>query len=129
MEFEKGEFEQFWASFGHKQQRKRAERAFAAARAKVPLETIMAGVKRYRETRPSWQEPALASSWLSGERWNDEAPPQPNGDGHQARRTPEQRWADYWPERLTALKAAGLTNEEIEQDKAKRMKSIGVSHG
>lgn len=73
MEFEKEEFEQFWTAFGHKQQRKRAEEVFANAVAKTTIETILAGVKRYHETRPPWQQVTLAASWLNGERWMDEA--------------------------------------------------------
>lgn len=72
MEFEKEEFKQFWTAYGHKAQRKRAEQPLRAALAKTNLKTILAGVKRYHETRPSWQQIALAASWLNGERWNDQ---------------------------------------------------------
>lgn len=113
MDFEKEDFERFWTAYGHKQQRKRSEESFAKSIAKATIETILSGVERYHKTRPSWQQIALASSWLNGERWNDDSPPSPNGhDPPAASVDTIETHVAYWREQ-------GLSEERISELKEK----------
>lgn len=67
------EFETFWAAYPRHVARLAAEKAFARARGKASLETLLAGVARYREQMPA--DPrfqAHPATWLNAGRWMDE---------------------------------------------------------
>ena len=74
------EFEKFWEAYGHKLQRKAAEKAFAKALKITTIDKILSAVEIYHRSRPDWKAIALAASWLNGECWNDQHPP--NGNCH-----------------------------------------------
>lgn len=65
------EFAEFWSLFPNKVGKRDAERAFANARTRAPLEAILDGLRRYatkRDDRP-WCNPA---TFLNQNRWEDE---------------------------------------------------------
>lgn len=84
--------ETFWPAFPVREGKKPALAAFAKARAKAPLETIMAGVGRYvqRLQQPNAPSPKWPQGWLNDERWNDEAPTKLFSNGH-AKPPPERK--------------------------------------
>ena len=66
-------FEQFWKAYPRKIGKGAAQKAWAVAVRKANPETIVEGVERY----PWPDDPAFiphASTWLSGQRWEDELP-------------------------------------------------------
>jgi hypothetical protein len=71
------EFDQFWSLFPNKVGKRDAERAFANARSRAPLDAILDGLRRYAaktDDRP-WCNPA---TFLNQNRWEDQpatAPP------------------------------------------------------
>lgn len=80
-------FADFWTIYPNKVGKRDAEKAFAKARQRADLETILAGLRRYAaktDDRP-WCNPA---TWLNQDRWDDApaaAPPRqatspPSGD-------------------------------------------------
>ena len=74
------EFSQFWEAYPEKIGKGQARKAFETALASASLEAIMAGVARYKATKPAdraWCHPA---TFLNGERWLDEPSPL-NGEG------------------------------------------------
>lgn len=81
------EFEEFWAAYPRREKRADARRAWDKAIKKVGVATVMAGVARYVRHLAWWHPDSLdrnkhtahPSSWLNGERWNDELPPEPTG--------------------------------------------------
>lgn len=74
------EFEDLWSHYPKKRSKGRALKAFKAARKRVSLETISAGLMRYAAEREG-QDPKYTkhlASWLNDECWNDEpAAPRP----------------------------------------------------
>lgn len=69
------DFDQFWAKWPHKVQRKDAAKAFA--KCKADLSVLLAGVDRYVRDKPPdrpWLNPA---TWLNRECWLDEPAPPP----------------------------------------------------
>jgi hypothetical protein len=69
--------ETFWPAYPLKRDRGHALKAFRAARQRVPLETIMAGVHRYAAERAG-DDPKFtkyAQGWLNGDGWADEPRP------------------------------------------------------
>ncbi|MEQ1405656.1 hypothetical protein ABK249_11995 [Neorhizobium sp. Rsf11] len=82
------DFDRFWETYPHKIGKPRAIKAFAAARKRADLETILDGLRRYvakTDDRP-WCNPA---TWLSEDRWDDlpakppdKPPPKPNSVSH-----------------------------------------------
>ena len=67
------QFETFWKAYPRKIGKGAAQKAWAAAIRKANPETIVEGVERY----PWPDDPAFiphASTWLSGQRWEDELP-------------------------------------------------------
>jgi hypothetical protein len=70
-----GDFELFWVAYPNRVNKPAARRAFAIAIQTVDLDTILAGVQRYADTKPagtSWMNPA---TFLRNEGWNDERGP------------------------------------------------------
>jgi uncharacterized protein YdaU (DUF1376 family) len=66
------EFAEWYAGYPHKVAKPAAMKAFAKARKTADLPTLIAGVERYRKTKPPDQSWAHPASWLNAERWNDE---------------------------------------------------------
>lgn len=66
-------FAEFWAAYPHKVAKKYARDKFVRALKVASLETIMAGLERYKETKPAWKAWMEPSKFLYGERWEDEA--------------------------------------------------------
>lgn len=67
-------FDQFWAAYPLKKSKKDARKAFA--KVKAPLDTLLAALERQKKT-PAWTKDGgryipYASTWLNGERWEDE---------------------------------------------------------
>ncbi len=72
-----GEFQSVWKQYPRRTARAHALKAFKAARKKVDLLTIMAGVMRYAAERGE-QDPKFTkymATWLNGECWDDEPTP------------------------------------------------------
>jgi hypothetical protein len=75
-------FELFWSAYPRRICKAKARDAFAKALKKTTLDEILTALEWQRETA-SWQERDAdgvlrwvphASSWLNGERWDDERP-------------------------------------------------------
>jgi hypothetical protein len=75
-------FELFWSAYPRRICKAKARDAFAKALKKTTLDDILTALEWQRETA-SWQERDAdgvlrwvphASSWLNGERWDDERP-------------------------------------------------------
>ena len=67
-------FDLFWAAYPLKKSKKDARKAFA--KVKAPLDTLLAALERQKKT-PDWTKDGgryipYASTWLNGERWEDE---------------------------------------------------------
>ena len=72
-------FAQFWNAYPNHKDKKRAESAFAKAIRKVDLETMLAAIDAQKRTDGWIKENGrfipMPSTWLNGERWNDDAKP------------------------------------------------------
>ena len=72
-------FAQFWNAYPNHKDKKRAESAFAKAIRKVDLETMLAAIDAQKRTDGWIKENGrfipMPSTWLDGERWNDDAKP------------------------------------------------------
>ena len=67
-------FDLFWSAYPLKKSKKDARKAFA--KVKAPLDTLLAALERQKKT-PDWTKDGgryipYASTWLNGERWEDE---------------------------------------------------------
>lgn len=65
-------FDQFWNAYPHKVGKGAAARAFDKARGKVTFAELLAGLERYKASKPvdrPWCNPA---TWLNERRWEDE---------------------------------------------------------
>ena len=67
-------FDLFWSAYPLKKSKKDARKAFA--KVKAPLDTLLAALERQKKT-PAWTKDGgryipYASTWLNGERWEDE---------------------------------------------------------
>lgn len=61
----------FWPAYMRKDDKGHARKAFRAARRKVSLEAIMAGLAVY-QFNPERRLQPLPATWLNGERWSDQ---------------------------------------------------------
>ena len=108
------EFERWYGVYPHKVSRGEAERAFPAARKLASLDDLVAGVERYKATKPddrAWANPA---TWLNGKRWLDapsEIVPKPNGHVGAAAPLPERKSGD--DDRRIALAARGVRVQNL----------------
>ena len=68
------QFDEFWAAYPRKKGKGQARKAFEKALEKTDLVTILAGVASYvaNEDLSNPQFVAHPSTWLNGERWDDE---------------------------------------------------------
>ena len=71
------EFETFYSQYPRKIAPAKARQAYRAARKKATLTDILAGLDTYKRTKPSYADWAFPSTWLNGERWLDQAEPDP----------------------------------------------------
>lgn len=69
--FPQEQFDEFWNAYGNKVKIKDARAAFVKALKVATFGEIIAGVRRYHASRPKFI--AHPTTWLNGERWNDEA--------------------------------------------------------
>lgn len=67
-------FNQFWEIYPRHDGRKPALQAFTRALKETPLETILAGARRYAALGKEPKFTLMAATWLNQERWNDELP-------------------------------------------------------
>jgi len=74
-------FAEFWDAYPRRRDRRKAEKAFAAALKRADPETIIAGAHRYA-TDPNREEQftKYAEGWLNGDGWLDEPLPRRNGN-------------------------------------------------
>ena len=68
------QFNKFWAMYPRKKGKGQAIKAFEKALLKTDLETILAGVEAYIEHEDMYDPQFIAhpTTWLNGERWDDE---------------------------------------------------------
>ena len=94
-------FDMFWSQYPRKTNKVAARRAWDKAKPDDTLiDTMLRAISVQRLSR-QWQNPELiphASTWLNGERWNDELPA-----AREAKKTPEEinneKWAEMAEER------------------------------
>lgn len=72
-------FERFWSAYPRRVKRPDAEKAFAKAIKRAPEDAILAGVERYKKSKPDYADWAHPASWLNNDRWLDQydMPPGP----------------------------------------------------
>jgi len=72
-------FKQFWDEYPRKKDKGHARRAFEKALEKTDLETILNGVRLYKDHESDNEIEFIAypATWLNGERWEDEYEVQP----------------------------------------------------
>jgi hypothetical protein len=82
-------FDDFWASYPRRRDRRKAEKAFANALKRADADTIIAGADRYtNDPNRSEQFTKYAEGWLNGDGWLDEPLPLRNNgnqNGHDAK--------------------------------------------
>ena len=67
------EFDKFWNLYPKKEGKRKAQDVFTRARKKTTFEVIFAGLQNYvRNPAREAKFTLLATTWLNGERWNDE---------------------------------------------------------
>ncbi|VTT97956.1 Uncharacterized protein OS=Blastopirellula marina DSM 3645 GN=DSM3645_24505 PE=4 SV=1 [Gemmataceae bacterium] len=75
------QFAEFWAAYPHKVDKPAALKSWAKLKVSEELlQTILAGLERYKSRKPAWQEWKHPGPWLNARRWEDEpsgAPPPP----------------------------------------------------
>jgi hypothetical protein len=93
-------FEQFWEIYPRKVGKGRAKKALKAALEKTDIETILAGVEGYMANEDMYdlQYVAHPTSWLNGERWEDEyeAPKATPGPGKREWVLTYHNIGDHW---------------------------------
>lgn len=73
-------FDEFWATYPRKTDKGNAKKAWAKALKKKPAGEIIAAAAAYAATKPEPKFTAHPTTWLNGERWDDElarAPSEP----------------------------------------------------
>ena len=65
-------FDQFWSAYPEKIAKAAARKAFDGAMRKTTIEIILAGVARYRQSKPADRAWAHPATWLNQERWLDQ---------------------------------------------------------
>jgi hypothetical protein len=96
-------FDEFWATYPRKTDKGNAKKAWVKALKKKPAEQIIAAAAAYAATKPEPKFTAHPTTWLNGERWDDEHARAPNDS---------QRWyppevpPDVDPDDIDAYRAA-----------------------
>lgn len=65
-------FNQFWRSYPRRVGKGTARRAFAKAIHMTDLQTMLKAIEAYKAHKPAYQDFCHPSTWLNGERWDDE---------------------------------------------------------
>jgi hypothetical protein len=73
-------FDEFWQSYPKRADRRHAERAYRSALKRASHGEILQGLKGYAFS-PDPKFIPLAATWLNGDRWRDERPPDKPSDG------------------------------------------------
>ena len=73
------EFAEFWKAYPRHIAKPRALKAFKAARKRVSLEDMLAGLERYKASKPDYADWCHASTWLNEDRWADDYGPKRDG--------------------------------------------------
>jgi hypothetical protein len=68
-------FEQWWQGYPDKIGKGAARKSFARALGKTTFDRLIAGVERYKTTKPSDRPWCNPTTWLNQERWTDEFAP------------------------------------------------------
>lgn len=66
------EFEQFWKAYPRRVKKAAARKSFAKAMKLTDIGAILEAIEQYKLYKPSYQDYAHPSTWLNGERWDDE---------------------------------------------------------
>ena len=75
-------FDEFWDAFGYKRGKTDAQKAWVKAVRVASPDVIIAAAARYRawlDGHPNPPHQKWAQGWLTGQRWEDELPPYPQG--------------------------------------------------
>ncbi len=75
-------FDSWWERYPSHVGKKDARRAFAKAVKKTSLDELIAGLERYKATKPVAREWCNPATWLNGERWTDVPADTPATNGH-----------------------------------------------
>lgn len=106
------DFERFWKAYPRKVGKDAAVKAFARAAKKVSVETMLAAIERYRQTKPIGQDYCHPTVWLNQGRWQDE---ENTGEDEGAERRkvngsgpkPLNHWVDAHEELIDMFKQRG----------------------
>lgn len=66
-------FEDFWAAYPRKESKRAAAQAYARALKRADAEAILQGAKKYASVPREPQYIAMPTTWLNGDRWEDQA--------------------------------------------------------
>jgi len=80
-------FNQFWSVFPLKVGKLAAEQSFKKAIRMATVDEILAGVERYKKSKPEYADWCHPKTWLNQGRWMDEAPEAPQACNHAAPQT------------------------------------------
>jgi hypothetical protein len=75
-----GDFDEFWKAYPRRADRRHAEKAYRSALKRASHGEILQGLKGYAFS-PDPKFIPLAATWLNGDRWRDERPPDKPSDG------------------------------------------------
>jgi cation diffusion facilitator CzcD-associated flavoprotein CzcO len=75
------QFDVFWKAYPIRVGKGAARTAFAKAIRKTSLATMLTAIEAYKAHKPAWKDYCHPSTWLNGERWDDEFEPQPYRTG------------------------------------------------
>lgn len=76
------QFETFWKAYPRRVGKGTARTAFAKAIRKTNLPVILAAIEAYKAHKPGYQDFCHPSTWLNGERWDDEWLPSSTSSGN-----------------------------------------------
>jgi len=65
-------FTAFWSAYPRKVGKLAAQKAYTKARQTVSAEDLLAGLERYKVTKPSYADWCHAKTWLTQGRWLDQ---------------------------------------------------------
>ena len=68
----RADFEAFYEAYPHHVGKLAAQKAYVKARTLATQADILAGVERYKATKPAWAEWCHPSTWLNAGRWMDQ---------------------------------------------------------
>lgn len=86
---------EFWPAYPHQVAPRKALQAFIAARQRASLETIMAGLERYRRDKPPDQHWLNPANFLEDDRFNDKPASPPTSRGNRPQPTNDAFRAEF----------------------------------